>query len=68
MDKVFYTNDGKLYKAKERISVSDAEMNFPTGDMLKALTEVPMTREEMIFKINHIDFNRKEAVLAKIQQ
>jgi len=65
MDRVFYTNDGKLYKSKEKKDPAHAEINFPTGDMLRALEENPITREEMITKINHPDFNNIQAVIAK---
>lgn len=63
-DKVFYREDGKLYKAKEAMSPNHSECNFPTADMLAVLTRDGMTREEMIAKINHPEFQRKEAVLA----
>lgn len=64
-DKVFYREDGKLYKAKEAMSPNHSECNFPTADMLAVLTRDGMTREEMIAKINHPEFQRKEAVLAE---
>lgn len=64
-DKVFYREDGKLYKAKEALNLSHSECNFPTADMLTVLSHVAITREEMITKINHPDFQRKEAVLAE---
>ena len=67
MDKVFYTSDGKLYKSKIRKENSDAEMNFPTGDMLKALSDTPITREEMITKINQPEFPNITAVLAPVR-
>lgn len=64
MERVFYTDDGRLYKAEIRVAKSHAEVNFPTGDMLKALTSEPCTREEMIGRINHVEFNNQQAVLA----
>jgi hypothetical protein len=63
-DRVFYREDGKIYKAKEASSPNHSECNFPTADMLAALTADAITREEMIAKINHPEFQRKEAVLA----
>lgn len=57
MDRIFYTSDGRLYKAKERQDASHAEMNFPPQDVLRALNEKPCTREEMIGRINHPEFN-----------
>lgn len=64
MDRVFYTDDGRMYKAEKPTAPSHAEVNFPTGDMLKALTSDPVTREQMIGRINHVDFNNEQAVLA----
>lgn len=64
-DKVFYREDGKIYKAKEAISPNHSECNFPTADMLAVLSEDAITREEMIAKINHPEFQKKEAVLAE---
>lgn len=64
MDRVFIDQGGKLYKALEPKNPSDAEMNFPTKDILKALDDVPCTREVMLGRINHVDFNREDAVLA----
>jgi hypothetical protein len=68
MEKVFMTHDGKMYKAEERKDNSHSEINFPTGDMLRALNEIPCTREEMISRINHVDFHNEQAVLAPITE
>lgn len=64
MDKVFYDADGKLYKAKEKKSPVDSEMNFPTNDILTVLDDKPITHIEMVGRINDLPF-RQEAVLAK---
>ena len=63
MDRVFIDQGGKLYKATEPKFLGDAEMTFPTKDILKALTDVPCTREEMLGRINHVDFNRTDPAL-----
>lgn len=55
---VFYTDDGKMYKAVQPKSTSHAKMNFPEPEYLKALTEIPCTREEMLARINHPEFNK----------
>lgn len=64
MERVFYTDDGRLYKAEKSVSPSHAEVNFPTGDMLLALTSEPCTREVMISRINSVEFTNSQAVLA----
>jgi hypothetical protein len=64
MDKVFFDENGKMYKGEKANSPSHSEMNFPPQDILDALNETPCTREEMIGRINHPDFPRKQAVLA----
>lgn len=65
MDRVFIDQAGKLYKATEPKNPGDAEMTFPTKDILKALTSEPCTREVMLGRINHVEFNREEPVLAE---
>lgn len=50
-DRVFYDDAGKLYKAKSPKSPSHAEVNFPTPDMLRVLTDESITREVMTGKI-----------------
>jgi hypothetical protein len=68
MERVWYTDDGKIYKAEKPQSPTHAQMNFPTQDILDALHDsAPMTREEMIAKINHPEFQRKGAVLEEIK-
>lgn len=67
-DGVFYREDGKIYKAKIAISPNHSTCNFPTADMLAVLTADAITREEMIAKINHPDFQKKEAVLAIVEK
>ena len=62
--RVFINDQGKFYKAEKAENSSHAEVTFPTGDMLKALEEKPISREEMIAKINHPDFHKTQAVLA----
>lgn len=62
MDRVFYTNDGRLYKDEQPVDPSHGEMIFPTRDVLKALTKAPMTREQMLTKINHVNFDKEEEV------
>jgi hypothetical protein len=59
--RIFINFDGKFYQAAEPKHPNDAETNFPHPNMLKALTEEPMTREEMLTKINHVDFDKPEA-------
>lgn len=57
-----------MYKSINRKDPSHAEVNFPTRDMLNALDETPITREEMITKINHPEFPNIAAVLAPTRQ
>lgn len=65
MDQVFYNEQGKLYKAAEAKSPVDMHMHSPTQDILDALDANPITREEMIARINHPEFPRKQAVIAE---
>lgn len=65
LDRVYIDSQGKFYKAKQKTDANDAEVNFPTGDMLKALDSQPITKEEMIAKINHPEFHREQAVIAQ---
>jgi hypothetical protein len=58
-DRVFYDDVGNLYKAKDPAQASHAEVNFPSEDMLKALLEVPCTREVMLSRINHPNFRQE---------
>lgn len=64
MERIFITHGGKFYKAEKKLKDEDAEVNFPTGDMLKALTATPISREEMLGIINHVNFNKEVASLA----
>lgn len=54
-DRVFYTDDGRLYKGKHKTADTHAEMNFPHKEMLEVLTEEPCTREEMNARINKLE-------------
>lgn len=62
--KVFYTDDGKIYKSDEPKAESHAQMNFPNDDILAALDETPISREQMISRINELGVKRHNAVLA----
>lgn len=81
--RVFYTDNGKMYAATTPKNANHAEMNFPTKDIIVALScELreegeakskdcagnEFTREEMIRKINHVHFPRTMAVLAVEQE
>lgn len=62
--KVFYTDDGKIYKATEPKADSHAQMNFPNDDILAVLDETPISREAMVGRINELGVKRHNAVLA----
>lgn len=65
IDRVYYDEQGKLYKAEQPKNPTHSQMNFPTQDIFDALDEIAITREGMIARINHPDFKRKQAVLAQ---
>lgn len=74
MIRVFFNDNGKIYAGEKPKHENHAEMNFPTPDIISALTHdldgkehtgIEMTREVMIATINNPVFQRTCAVLAE---
>lgn len=64
--RVFMDGKGKYYKADAPRAVDvDAEVNFPSPDMLVVLTEEPIGQLEMLAKINDLQHQREEARLLR---
>lgn len=65
-DRVFYDDNGKIYKAKKATAPTHAEMNFAPDDIRTVLTDKPISREEMVGKINALGHEKKEPVITRI--